>query len=269
MIDGHVHLENGDLSVEYAMQFVHAAVEKGIDTLQILDHTHRFIEFSPMYDGVRHSSALQAEWLMKKIKDPISKYHQLIEEMKQMDLPIQVRFGLEVCYTPQSEDFLREILSQYPYDFLVGSVHSIDGILYDMPFSKELLWNVQDPDQIYKRYYTLVEQAMQSSLFTQIGHPDTIKLFDIYPSYDLMPTYTHLAKLAAQKGIQMENNTGCYYRYHTKDIGLSDDFIRALIKEKANIITASDAHYPDHVGNYIKEAAQHIQEIKNQYSFIS
>ena len=57
---------------------------------------------------------------------------------------------------------------------------------------------------------------MQSSLFTQIGHPDTIKLFDIYPSYDLMPTYTHLAKLAAQKGIQMENNTGCYYRYNTR-----------------------------------------------------
>ena len=45
MIDGHVHLENGDLSVDYAMQFVNAAAEKGIDTLQILDHTHRFLEF--------------------------------------------------------------------------------------------------------------------------------------------------------------------------------------------------------------------------------
>ena len=39
MIDGHVHLENGDLSVDYAMQFVNAAAEKGIDTLQLLDHT--------------------------------------------------------------------------------------------------------------------------------------------------------------------------------------------------------------------------------------
>ena len=45
MIDGHVHLENGDLSVDYAMQFVDAAVKKGIRTLQILDHTHRFLEF--------------------------------------------------------------------------------------------------------------------------------------------------------------------------------------------------------------------------------
>src|SRR5699024_12033200 len=64
--------------------------------------------------------------------DLLSTYHHLIETMKQMDLPIEVRFGLEVCYTPEAEPFLRDILSQYPYDFLVGSVHSVDGILYDM-----------------------------------------------------------------------------------------------------------------------------------------
>ena len=128
MIDGHVHLENGDLSVDYAMQFVDAAVKKGIRTLQILDHTHRFLEFAPMYAGVRSASTLQADWLKKKTKDHLSTYHHLIETMKQMDLPIEVRFGLEVCYTPEAEPFLRDIHSQYPYDFLVGSVHSVDGI---------------------------------------------------------------------------------------------------------------------------------------------
>lgn len=264
MIDGHVHLENGDLSVEYAMQFVEAAAERGIDTLQILDHTHRFIEFSPMYDGVRNASPLQAQWLSKKIKDHISDYHHLIEEMKQMKLPIRVLFGLEVCYTPEAESFLKEILAQYPYDFLVGSIHSIDGVLYDMPFSKELLWNVQDTDTIYQRYYALLEQVITSGLFTQVGHPDTIKLFNIYPTYDLQATYEHLAKLAVAYNVQMENNTGCHYRYHTEDIGLSDAFLAALVKEGTPIIPASDAHYPAHVGNYIKEANQRIEDMRNQ-----
>ena len=194
MIDGHVHLENGDLSVDYAMQFVDAAVKKGIRTLQILDHTHRFLEFAPMYAGVRSASTLQADWLKKKTKDHLSTYHHLIETMKQMDLPIEVRFGLEVCYTPEAEPFLRDILSQYPYDFLVGSVHSVDGILYDMPFSRELLWDRYPADNIYRRYYELIEQLMRSGLFTQVAHPDTIKLFDIYPSYDLVPTYEKLAR---------------------------------------------------------------------------
>lgn len=56
---------------------------------------------------------------------------------------------------------------------------------------------------------------MRSDLFTQVAHPDTIKLFDIWPSYDLKPTYERLAALASEKGLKMENNTGCHYRYHT------------------------------------------------------
>ena len=42
MIDAHVHLENGPLSKEYVFEFIDTALEKGIDHLQILDHTHRF-----------------------------------------------------------------------------------------------------------------------------------------------------------------------------------------------------------------------------------
>ncbi len=266
MIDGHVHLENGALSVDYAMRFVTEAAAKGVTTLQILDHTHRFIEFAPMYEGVRNASPLQAEWLKKKTKDSLKDYHRLIEEMKKKQLPIEVRFGLEVCYTPDSERFLSELLSQYPYDFLVGSIHSIDGILYDMPFSKQLLWEAQDADHIYQRYYTLLEQLMQSNLFTQVAHPDTIKLFDIYPSYDLSATYTRLAKLAAKKGLYIENNTGCHYRYHTKDIGLSDAFLAACFQEGAMIITASDAHEPSHVAYFIEEAERRMRLIQAQIS---
>ena len=50
MIDGHMHLENGPLTVEYAMKFVDAGVKAGMDTIQILDHTHRFLEFQEMYE---------------------------------------------------------------------------------------------------------------------------------------------------------------------------------------------------------------------------
>ncbi len=39
MIDGHMHLEYGDLK-EYILQFVESAVKNGMDEIQILDpHT--------------------------------------------------------------------------------------------------------------------------------------------------------------------------------------------------------------------------------------
>ena len=118
--------------------------------------------------------------------------------------------------------------------------------------------------EYYKAYYELIEQLMRSGLFTQVAHPDTIKLFDIYPSYDLVPTYEKLAKLAVEQDLYMEDNTGCHYRYHTADIGLSDAFLRVLIDQQAKIMTASDAHVPEHVGNFIPEACEKIRQMEAQ-----
>ncbi|MCI9042094.1 PHP domain-containing protein [Dubosiella newyorkensis] len=246
--DGHVHLENGPLSKEYVWEFVKAAQEQGIEHLQILDHTHRFYEFHDMYKGVYEADPRQKEWFEKKQVNSIKDYHKLIEEMKNESFPIDVQFGLEVCYSPENESFLKEILSQYPYDFLVGSVHSIDGLLYDMDaFSKDLLWEKEDVSSIYKRYYDRIAKAIQSDLFTQIGHPDVIKMYNYPAGYDLTETYKQLARLAKEHRVKMEDNTGAHYRYHHHDVGLDPAFRQILLDEGVEIITASDAHYPKHV----------------------
>ena len=261
MIDGHMHLENGPLSVEYAMQFVEAGVQAGMDTIHILDHTHRFLEFQPLYTRLKDTSSYQKEWFEKKKLEPLQTYFDLIKAMKKMKLPIEVKFGLEVCYAPENKAFLKEILAQYPYDFLIGSIHSIDGKLYDMnSFSREILWDKFDTNVIYKRYYEIMEDMICSDLFTQIGHPDQLKLFHYEPTYDIRPTYEHLAQLAKQHNVYMESNTGIYYRYHHEDLGTNKEFIKALKMHGVKIITASDAHQPQHVGMYIKELCAQLQE---------
>lgn len=255
VIDGHVHLENGPLTKEYVLEFVDEAVRKGLDAIQILDHTHRFIEFEPIYTGLKKYD-VQKQWLANKkmkFKDHLSDYVALMKEIQQMDLPIQVYYGLEVCYVPQYEDYIREVVSQYDFDFLVGAIHSIDGILYDMSFSKELLWDKYPVNHIYQRYYELVFQLVESDIFSQLAHPDTIKLFQIYPTYDLKPTYEKLAHLLVQHHMKAENNVGCYYRYQHPDKGLSDELLRIFKENNVEIITASDAHKPCDVGNYIQD----------------
>lgn len=256
LIDGHVHLENGPLSVEYAMRFVDAGVKMGLDELHLLDHTHRFIEFLPMYEGLKQASPYQKEWFDKKHPEPLANYFRLIEEMKHKDLPIRVKWGLEACYAPDAKPLLKEVLSAYPYDFLIGSIHSIDNLLYDMPFSKEILWDVYDTDEIYRRYYEIMEDMIASDLFTQIGHPDQLKLFQYEPSYDLRETYERIAQTASAHDVYMENNTGIYYRYHHPDMGTNKQFLDILKQYKVKIMTASDAHVPEHVGKYIREITE-------------
>ena len=255
-VDGHMHLENGPLTKEYVLQFVEAAHQKGLDEIQILDHTHRFIEFEPIYERLKRYD-VQKTWLSNKnmkFKDHLSDFIDLMKDIQQMDLPVKVKYGLEVCYVPEYQNFLKDLLGKYSFDFLVGATHSIDGILYDMSFSKDLLWNKYDANDIYKRYYELVFQLIESQLFTQLAHPDTIKLFQIYPTYDLKPTYQQMAELLKANHMKAENNVGCYYRYHHPDMGLSDELLQIFKENNVELIYASDAHQPQDVGNYIHEA---------------
>jgi len=260
LLDGHMHLEYGPLNKEYVMEFVQSAVEKGLDEINILDHTHRFEEFREVYEPLRKIEA-QNVWLQQKTKfcNTLSEYEALIQEIKSMDLPIRVKFGLEVCYTKESEEALRKILSNHSFDFLTGAVHSIHGILYDMPFSKEYLWEAKETDWIYKEYYQAISDCICSGLFDRLAHPDTIKMFHYAPSYDLTDTYRKIGRELRERNMIAESNTGAHYRYRHEDIGLSDEFLQILKEEGVSLIPASDAHHPQDVGSYIPEAAGKIR----------
>lgn len=252
MIDGHVHLEKGPLTKEYVYEFINEAINKGIDELQILDHTHRFKEFAPIYEGCKKIEA-QKEWLAGDLKDSVYDYIALIEEMKKEKLPIKVSFGLEVCYQPEEKERLKKLLSIYDWDFIVGSVHAVDYIVYDSKWSLDELWHKYPVDDIYRRYYEIMFDLVKSDLFTQLAHPDTIKMFNYYPSYDLTETYNVLAELLNEHNMKVENNVGCYYRYHHKDKGLASDLLKIFKDHNCKMITVSDAHYPKDVGNCIKD----------------
>ncbi len=261
LVDGHMHLEYGPLDVSYVKEFVEEAVRKGLDEIDILDHTHRFREFQPCYDHLRKYRQ-QDEWLHQKTKfcNTLDDYYGLIEEVRKEEFPIRIRFGLEVCYTSNTEDLLKDILKDVKLDFLTGAIHSVDSILYDMPFSDELLWDVWDVDRIFRRYYEEVMSLIRSGLFDRLAHPDQIKWKKRYPSHDLKQTYEEIAKALSEQNMAGENNTGIRYRYGHEDLGDCDELLEAFIRNKVRIITASDAHHPKDVGTLIREASGRIED---------
>jgi len=255
LIDGHVHLEKGKLTKEYVFEFINQAVLMGLDELQILDHSHRFKEFKPLYEYWLVNKP-QKEWLSLKLNDSLDDYCALINEVKKEKLPIKVTFGLEICYEPEQEDLIKKILKPYHFDFLVGAIHTINYVAYDCKWSKEYLWEKYPTDEIYQHYYANMFKLVESNIFTQLAHPDTIKMFNYYPTYDLTSTYQHLADLCVTHHIKVENNVGCYYRYHHPDLGLSKELLQIFKEHHCDIITATDAHLPNDVGKYIKEVSQ-------------
>lgn len=258
MKDAHIHIEKSTYTLEWIQQYIQQAMDMGIDEINLLEHTHHFKEWMPLYEDTRNAHPLAKKWIDDHQPIPIQRYYDFIKLARQQEFPIKVNFGLEVCYFPSKENFISDMLNEFPYDFAIGSIHYVYNVPYDLKgISIEMLWDQHFVNDIYQEYYRLVIQCVESDLFTQLGHADTIKMFQAYqPTIDLIPTYKKLAEALVQHHVIAENNVGCYYRYHHPEMGLNDTLLSILQEYHVMMTTSSDAHIPQHVGMHIKDIYQ-------------
>jgi histidinol-phosphatase (PHP family) len=136
-------------------------------------------------------------------------------------------------------------------------MHFVDDFAFD---HKPEHWIGVDVDRIYRRYFEDSVLLARSGLFDGIGHPDTIKLFGYKPSYSLTEYYEKLAEALAENGMYADQNSGAARRCpDTASLGMDGELIRLLKKHQVKIITSSDAHCPEDVGDKIRELNDCIQ----------
>ncbi len=166
------------------------------------------------------------------------------------DLP--VRLGIEADYVPGREAELAALLSKYPFDYVLGSIHYIDGWGFDQPGLRDGYRN-WDPDALYRRYFLLVQEAARSGLFDVLAHPDLLKKFDYRPSGDLTGLYRETALVIAGAGACIEVNTAGL-RAPAAEIYPHPAFLAVCRELNIPVTLGSDAHLPEHVGFGFPEA---------------
>lgn len=256
MRDVHVHFLHGNRAgymIEFFEGFIKAAQNAGLDEIYLLEHTDQFIEFEKVYEPIKVYSDYQRNWLCKRMNGSIKEYIRFIETVKDVQYPVKVKFGLEVCYIPETADLLSGILDEYEFDFLTGSVHWIDGWGFDH-MGQEEVWKGKNINEVYKRYYTIMLQLCESGLFTGLAHPDSIKCFGYMPDIDLTDYYNELAVLLCKNGMYAENSGGLRLNYSPDlELGLNPQLLSVFQKNNVRIETASDAHKQSDVGANIPE----------------
>lgn len=252
MIDGHIHIEFGDYTVDWIRQFADRAVETGLDEIRLLEHNYMFPEFAPMYESVCEKSGFINDWFQRKAcKKNYEEYLELIEKIRNEDFPVKIKFGLEVCYFKEYEDLIVELTKDKGFDFLLGSIHFVDGFGFD---HKAELWDGIDVDYTYRRYFEDSILLARSCIFDGIGHPDSIGLFGHKPSFPLMECYEELASALAASNMYADQNSGAERRCPlTASLGMNRELIKVLHRHNVPIITSSDAHTPLDVGYKIRE----------------
>ena len=269
-IDYHMHFEYGSYDLEWVQGFFESAKKNGVGEIGISEHSHGFIEFKDLYyeelildDSVVGS--YQAKWLEKnKFKYSLKDYFKFMQMLKEKGYSVKI--GIEICNFKNQEK-VKAIIKDYEFDYIIGSVHFLNGWGYDFADIKQV-WNDFSLQDIYKWYAEEITNLAQSGLYDVLGHPFNIRLFKNIPEFDVKPILEQVATVLKEANMVIDINTGTLYRYPIEEISPYPDFLQVAKKYDLPIITSSDAHKPEDCGRYIDEAIDYAKTFGYDSSII-
>lgn len=259
--DYHMHFEYGSYDLEWVKGFFDSAQTRGIAEIGISEHSHGFVEFKDLYydELILDDSIVgeyQKKWLTKnKFKYSLGDYFHFMNMLKEKGYPVKT--GIEICNF-KNQARVKEIIANYNFDYVIGSVHFLKGWGYDFADIKSE-WNNHSLADIYTWYAEEIENLCNGALYDVLGHPFNIRLFKNIPDFDVTPVLERVAGALSKANMAIDINTGTLYRYPIAEISPYPDFLKIAKKYNLPIITSSDAHQPEDCGRYIDKAVEYAK----------
>jgi histidinol-phosphatase (PHP family) len=235
--------ESLDHTVEAVERFVEVASERGVDEIGFTEHVYYFEQTKALWS---------IPYQLERCVYDIEPYVDAVVEAKRQGYP--VKLGIEVDHQPQLADEMADVLGPYPWDYLLGSVHFVDGLAIDQEPS---LISAVGSDGAWYRYFGWLEDAI--NYVDVLAHPDLIKYFGGFvPPETAEHEYVTLAEFCAAAGVALEVSTAGLYKPHG-ELYPSADLLRIAAETRTPITLASDAHVPQHVGRDLHRAIEHAR----------
>jgi histidinol-phosphatase (PHP family) len=234
IVDYHMHLRNPREEIAHdtwsVEPFVAAAERTGVDEIGFTEHVYYFKQTRSLWTVPYQSERCVYD---------LDRYVDAILQARGRGLP--VKLGLEVDYLPGREEETRALLAPYPWDYLLGSVHFIDG--FGVDGSPRLLDEV-GVEEAWHRYFETLASAARSGLFDSLSHPDLVKIFgERAAAFD----YSDIADAVADAGIAVEVSTAGL-RKPVGELYPHPELLAGCCERGVPVTLGSDAHSPDVVG---------------------
>ena len=240
IVDYHMHLRAPDESIEHTVEaverFVEAAAERRIDEIGFTEHVYYFEQTRPLWS---------VPYQLHRCRLDIENYVDAVVEAKERGYP--VKLGLEVDHQPHLAGEMDEILAPYPWDYLIGSIHFIDGLGIDQEPS---LVSAVGVEQAWAAYYEWLDDAAR--WVDVLGHPDLIKFIGPEIDWDWVELAAYL------DGVCLEVSSAGLHKPHGK-IYPNPALLEAGRQQGIPITLASDAHVPQNVGRDLDRAIEHAR----------
>lgn len=231
-----------------AAQLLEAARTMRIDELGFSDHF------------VLHPGGAAMKWAMPTdaLPDYVSDIRHLAARTREHGGPT-IRLGLEVDWFPGHEAALRAALDPYPFDYIIGSVHDVDGMLVDMSAAAWEKLDASQRNRVHRQYWINMRSLAESGLFDIAAHLDLTKKFGCLPTIDLSKERHTALDAIADAGLVVELNTAGWHK-PCDDAYPRLDILRECHDRGIPVTLSSDAHQPDHLLRDFARGAQRLME---------
>ncbi|MCL6573354.1 MAG: histidinol-phosphatase [Bacillus sp. (in: Bacteria)] len=247
--DLHTHHDRCGHARGKIRDYIEAAIDSGLDIIGISDHTPYF--------------SSDEDQPYPHITMPKSQFPEYVNEvlsLKNMYAgKIEVLLGIEADFFPNLVEDYRLNFDLYPFDYIIGSIHHVDGISI---FRKGRWDGLSTKEKIRTKetYYSLIEQSARSGMFQILGHIDAMKGY--YPAFSSVQTAVveHTMKVIGEHDIAIEINTSG----KTKDVGgwyPADDILEKALHYGVKVTFGSDAHDPERVGDDLESVRVQLKKI--------
>ena len=230
--DVHMHCGFSNDSETRPEDMVESAIAKGLSVICFTDH----------YDKDN------LDWGDEAIFDVESYFQKMIALQEEYRDRIDIRIGAEIGMQPYLAEYYQNFMAQHPFDFVIGSVHSV--LEHDVAL--DFFQKHSDPEG-YKIYFEEMLQDVQKiKSYDVLGHLDYIVRYSNQGSKgfnlnDYMDIIEEILKqvIVHGKGIEM-NMSGLKYGLGAPHP--QPEIIKRYRELGGEIITVgADGHIPEHI----------------------
>lgn len=173
--------------------------------------------------------------------------------------------GVEIGMQRSCRAKNKSVVSDYPWDFVLASVHMIDGL---DPYTGDYYKNFGKSAAYHRYLEVMIEEIRGLEDFDSLGHIDYICRYNDYADPDLhyhddADLWDVLFKELAEREKALEINTRRFKSTSAKDSLF--ELCRRFKELGGRYVTVgSDAHVPTAVGGYLREALDMAEAAKLQ-----
>lgn len=244
-IDYHMHTcFSGDSEAD-PREHVKQAIALGLDEICFTDHR-------------------DFEYPIDVFELDVDTYYQTIMALKEeFKDQIIIKWGIEIGLDMNHQDKINELTNQYPFDFVIGSIHVINHTEF---YYGEFFTGLSK-EEAHRYFFEETLRCVQNfDCFNVLGHLDYIMRYGPYE--DRMVEHTkyqdiidEIFKALIAKGKGIEINTSGYAL--NGNCGFPNfDQVKRYYDLGGRIITiGTDSHTSDRVGQHVNDVKEKLEQI--------